>query len=123
MHAGFVAGRDACKREASTIHMAEIPARREPVADTLLQRFDIGEAAVAFAFPDDLAVDVDLKRAAGRGPERHLADLLAEGREKLLRHPRGTEQPMALRAIDDGDARLGLHVRSRVGRSSAPIEQ
>src|SRR6516162_10463501 len=40
------------------------------------------------------------------GLQRHLAQILGEGGEQLLRHPGGAQQPLALPAIGDGDARL-----------------
>jgi hypothetical protein len=106
-----------------SVDVPQIAAGREAIAHALLQGFDVGKAAVAPAFPNYVSVDLDLKRAAGGGAKRHFADLFAEGREELLRHPGGPQKPMALRAIGDGDPRFGVHVRPRVDRASARIEQ
>jgi hypothetical protein len=106
-----------------SVDVAQIAAGREAIAHALLQGFDVGKAAVAPAFPDYVPVELDLKRAAGGGAKRHFADLFAEGREELLRHPGGPQKPMALRAIGDGNARFGLHVRPHVDGASARVEQ
>src|SRR5215472_2008752 len=86
--------------------MAKIPPGIEPVADELLQRLDVGKAALALADPDEHALVLDPEDPAGAGLQRHLAQILGEGREQLLRHPGGAQQPLALPAIGDGDARL-----------------
>src|SRR3569623_45722 len=52
---------------------------------------------------------MDLEDAAGAGDERHLAHLEREGRQHLLRHPGGAQQPVALRAIGDGKFGLVAH--------------
>src|SRR4249920_263307 len=86
--------------------MAEIACRIETVANDLLQPLDVGKAAVALALPDELALIFDPEHPAGAGPQRDLAQILREGREQLLRHPGGPQQPLALSAIGDDDAGL-----------------
>src|SRR5690554_3223817 len=83
--------------------MAEIALGPGPVAHQPLQHLGLGKAAVALALPDRLAVERDLEHAAGSRHERHRANILAESRQKLLRHPSGAQQPVALRAINDAD--------------------
>src|SRR4051812_43950068 len=92
--------------------MAEIALRRDPVAHQLLQSLDVRKAAVALAVPHNIAADFDGESAAGRWQQRYLAELLGERGEKLLRHPRRPQQPIALAAVGDRNARLGVvHAR------------
>ena len=60
--------------------MSEIARRVEAVADDLLQRLDVGKAAVALALPDELALVVDPEHPAGAGPQRHFAKVFGKGR-------------------------------------------
>src|SRR4029079_15270933 len=88
--------------------MTEIAAGVYHVAHQLLEFCGVGKAAVALAVPDRLIVARDGEDAAGAGHQRDLAQISAEGRQQLLRHPAGAQQPVALRAVGDGDARSGL---------------
>src|SRR5262249_30167381 len=74
---------------------------RDAVAHPLLQLLDVGEPPLRLARPHRIAVDAYLEDAAGARPQRHLADLLFEGGQQLLRHPGGAQQPSALSAVFD----------------------
>ena len=84
--------------------MAQVARGVDPVAHALLERLDVGEAAVAHAIPERLAVAGDVEHAAGAGDQRHLGQILGEGGEQLLRQPGGAQEPAALAAVGDGDA-------------------
>src|SRR5690349_21810043 len=91
------------------VDMAEVPAGIDPVADQLLQLLDVGEAAIALALPDQRAVEMDFEDAAGPGHEGHFAHFERKGRKHLLSHPGRSQQPVALRAVDDPEAGLAAH--------------
>jgi hypothetical protein len=86
--------------------MPEIALRLDDVAHALFQLLRAGKAAVALALPDERLADADLEIAAGAGNERHFAERIGEGRQKLLGHPARAEQPVALSAIQYGNTRL-----------------
>ncbi|ETH15671.1 transposase, IS481 family [Bordetella pertussis STO1-SEAT-0007] len=88
----------------TAVDMAERTARIEMVAHPLLEHLGLGKAAVDLAVPQRRAVVVDAEHPAGAGHQGHLAQVGAEGRKQLLRHPGRAQQPLALRAILDGDA-------------------
>lgn len=87
------------------IGMAEAAVRRNAVANELLQFLHLRKSAFAGARPDRRAVDADFEYAAGAGLQRDFADFRLERREQFLRHPRRAQQPAALRAVFDLDAR------------------
>ncbi|CAH1657303.1 hypothetical protein CHELA20_53548 [Hyphomicrobiales bacterium] len=91
---------------SGSIDMSEVTPRLELVADALFQRLHIRKAIVPLSLPDDNVIAVDLENAAGARDERDLADIGTESRQKLLRHPARPQQPLALGAIGDDDARL-----------------
>ena len=93
------------------VNVAKSAARCSLVADQPFQGFDVGEAAVAHPVPNQLAIDVDAEHATNAGTERHFVDLQFEGRKKLLRHPCRPQEPLALRAVGDGDPGAGLQAR------------
>ena len=101
--------------------MPQVALGVEQVAHPLLQCLDVGEAAVALALPYDPAVAADLEHAAGAGDQRHLAQLLGEGGEQLLRHPGGAQQPVALAAVGDREARLRLRHAPQDSRPSGRV--
>src|SRR5262249_7383480 len=68
--------------------VAEVAARRDPVAHELLQLAQLGEAALLGARPHELVADAHLEDPAAAGDEGELADLGLEGREQLLPDPR-----------------------------------
>ena len=86
--------------------MAKVPLRFDHVANPLLEFLRPGKAAVALAFPDELVVDADLEIAAGTRDQRHFAKTVRKRLQQFLGHPAGSQQPVALRAVEDGDARL-----------------
>ena len=91
------------------LRVAEGLFRRGMVADALLQFGDLGEAPLGLARPDERAVDADLENATGTGDKGDACQLLLEGGEEFLRHPRRPEQPSTLPAIldFDGGKRVG----------------
>src|SRR5262249_52176967 len=93
---------------------------RDGAAPPLLQLLDVGEPPLRLARPHRIAVDAYLEHAALARPQRHLADLLFEGGQQLLRHPGGAQQPAALRAVLDLDARSVRHYRRSASTPSAP---
>jgi hypothetical protein len=78
-----------------------------PVAHELFELFDVRESALRRAGPDQLIIHAHLEDTTVAGSEGYFSQLLLEGREQLLRHPRPPQQPAALRAIGDEDARFG----------------
>src|SRR5262245_55304303 len=91
------------------VDMAEIAGRRDLISHHLLQLLDLGKAPVLAARPQQLAVDPDLEHPARVvGNERHGPELLGEGREQLLTHPGGAQQPITEPAIGNGDVRSWL---------------
>src|SRR5882724_790795 len=92
-------------RTSSAVGVTEALAGRDGVADQLLELLDVGEAAAVVAGPEHGGADAHLEDAAGAGDERDLADLRLERRQQLLRHPGRPQQPAALRAVLDLDAR------------------
>src|SRR5262249_52414082 len=103
----------------AAIHVTETALRVDAVAHELLEALQVGEAAVALAPPDQHAGESDLEPAAGARPQHPRAEILGKGRQQLLRHPRGAQQPLALPAIGDRDARPGGH-RAGHGANLAP---
>src|SRR5262249_37780096 len=95
--------------------VAQVAARGDAVADAALELGQVGEAALLLARPDRLALGADLEHAAVAGHERDLAELGRERRQELLRHPSGAQEPPALGAVLDLDARLrhGMQCASR----------
>src|SRR5690606_14701238 len=93
-------------RVVRPVGMAEVAARLDDVAHPLLQFLGAGKAAVALALPDKRLADADLEIAAGSGDQRDLSERIGKGRQKLLRHPAGPQQPVALGAVKDRDARF-----------------
>src|SRR5690606_24484960 len=84
--------------------------RRDPIADQLLELLGLGEPAGLLAIEELLVVEEHPKEPRlRRGHQRDLAELLGEGGEQLLGHPRGAHQPAAAWAVVDLDAG-GVHV-------------
>src|SRR5690606_37521703 len=107
---------------ASAVGVAEFAIGPDKIADPLLEHLGVGKTAVTLALPDRFVADPDLEDPARARHERNFADVLAEGRQQLLRHPGRPQQPVALGAVGDGDARLAGcfgHGRLRP-RSAAP---
>jgi hypothetical protein len=90
--------------------MPEGAARSDPVSHQPFDLPDFGEAAAVFPRPDHFIADADLKHSpcSIRG-ENHGADLRRKRREKLLRHPAGTQTPAAESAVSDLDHGAGGH--------------
>ena len=79
------------------------------IANPLLQLLGAGKAAIAFSFPDQCVIDPDFEIATGAGKKCDLAQCLAEGAQKLLCHPSGPQEPIALGTIEDCNAGLFIH--------------
>src|SRR5687767_14292061 len=93
--------------------MAEGLVRSHAIANALLELFRFGKALLRFPVPDHVFADANLECAAGLARhKRHLAELLLEGDEQLLREPSGAQEPPALRTIFDLDARRVNHGRT-----------
>ena len=86
--------------------MAKVSFRLNDIAHALLELLGAGKAAVALALPDKGVVDPDLEIPAASGQEGHFAQTFAEGGEQFLCHPASAEQPVALGAVENGDARF-----------------
>src|SRR3569623_198358 len=97
------------RRAVRPVEAAEGAVGFDAVTDHLLELLDVGEAAIALALPDQRVIEMNLEDAPRAGNEGHLANFEREGREHLLRHPSGAEQPVALRAVGDGETRLVSH--------------
>src|SRR5579883_2817928 len=93
----------------SSAGVAQVLTRGDAVPHGLLQLLDLRESSLRGAGPDRLAADSNLEDASRAGHQREFADLRREGREKLLSHPRGAQQPAALRAVLDFDSRSPRH--------------
>src|SRR5262249_16692154 len=85
--------------------MPEALARSNHVAHGLLELRHLGEPLALLARPDGLAVGAYLEDAAAPGNQRDLAQLGLERGQELLRHPGRPQEPPALRAVLDLDAR------------------
>src|SRR3954449_2051536 len=83
--------------------MAQALARRDRIADSLLNGLRLRKAAFLRARPNGRAVDADLEGAAAAGHEGHLTQLGLERRQQLLREVGRAEQPAAARAVLDLD--------------------
>jgi hypothetical protein len=89
--------------------MTKVTPGLNDVAHPLLQFLGAGKAFIAFALPDQDIIDSDFEIAATAGKQRDLAQGLPKSAQKLLRHPSGPQQPIALRTIEDGNAGLSIH--------------
>lgn len=81
--------------------MTEALPRCDTIANEPFALRQLREAATLLARLDEHAVRTDLEHATGSRDERELADLCLERREELLRHPRSSQKPPALRALAD----------------------
>jgi hypothetical protein len=86
--------------------MTKIARRVDYVADQLFQHFGFREALPFLPVPNDLITNRNGENASGSGNQRHFAQIIAKCLQKLLRHPSGAQQPLALGAKSDGYARL-----------------
>jgi hypothetical protein len=86
--------------------MAEAFVGRDPVTYKLFQFLDIGKSPGVFSRKNYRTVNLDLEHATCPGSQGDALDVLFEGCEKLLRHPRGAQHPPALGEICDMDSRL-----------------
>src|SRR5207245_3201862 len=93
----------------SAVAVPEALARSHRVADELLELLDVRKASALPARPERLVIDAHLEDATRARDERHLSELRLERRQQLLRHPGRPQQPAALRAVLDLDARTRLH--------------
>ena len=94
-------------RSLAMVSVAEVLFGGDYVSDELFEFFDVGEAALCRARLEELVVYVDLEDSSCAGTEADFADFRDEGREELLGHPGGAENPVALGAVGDADCGLG----------------
>ena len=85
--------------------MSEITVWIDPVAHELFEDFCVRETFPFLAVPDQRAINGNSKNSASARRERHFANVLPKGLQKLLRHPSGAQQPLALGAVGYDDAR------------------
>jgi hypothetical protein len=114
-------GRRARSVAADLVHVSQAPLRIDPVAHRLLQHANVRKAAVPLALPDKVVAEPDLEDSAGARHQRDRAERAAEGREQLLRHPAGPQQPLALRAVGDADGLNGLSRHAQAADSFASV--
>ncbi len=82
----------------------------------LLEDLRFGEAAIAFAFPDEGAVNQNGKMSRLGTDQADFADSVTIGGEDFLRHPTGPQPPAAGGAkvnFDNGGRRGGVSVHSK----------
>lgn len=94
--------------QSAPVVMPQIPLGIDLVSHALLQHLGFGEATVQLALPYLHVVAADMKGPAGGRHQRHLAEVVAKGREQLLSQPGGTQHPLALRAVGDDNFRFGI---------------
>src|SRR3954466_1236709 len=83
--------------------MAQALARRDRIADSLLNGLRLRKAAFLRARPHGRAIDADLEGAAAAGHEGHLPQLGLERGQELLGEVGRGEQPAAAGAVLDLD--------------------
>src|SRR5690606_8156776 len=91
------------------VRVAEVLVGGDAVADTLLQFLDVGESTLGLPRPEGFAAGAHFEDAAGAGLEGDLAQLLLKGGQELLSHPGGAQEPAALGAIFNFNARRPSH--------------
>lgn len=93
------------------VGMAERAAWRDAIADELLEFLHLGKSSFTGAGPHDHAADAHFENSACAGLQSDFADFRGERCEQFLRHPRGAQQPAALRAVFNLDSG-GFHEAS-----------
>lgn len=88
----------------SAIDMTQITVWLDHISNPLLEGLDIGEATIALAFPEQLAIDSDLEPTTVRWLQGYLLKTLAKSRQQLLGVPAATQQPLTLRTVDNSDS-------------------
>jgi len=94
--------------------MAQVSARRDPITNELFQFLYFRKPAHFGTGPERIAVNANFENAANSRKQRKLADLARKRGEKFLCHPRCPQQPPALGAVFDFDARSFRHHCSSV---------
>lgn len=92
-------------RARRPVPVPEIAVRIDDITHSLFQRDDVGKAPVPFAIPHEMFPRGHLEDAARAGNQRNFAEIAPEGVQQFLCHPSGPQQPLALRAVGDGDPR------------------
>ena len=89
------------------VAVAQVFFRVDDVADALFQQFDLRKAAVGLAIPDGCFAHPDTEPAGDIviGPQCHFSQALSEGLQQFLSVPGRAQQPAALGAVVDFDAR------------------
>jgi hypothetical protein len=89
-------------RSTLPVGVAEGTIGIDAIAEALLELLRLGKATFDGAGEERLTVDLDLEYASRTGPQRDLPENVGEGRQELLREPRGSEEETALGAVGDG---------------------
>jgi hypothetical protein len=89
----------------SSIGMAQVLAWGDPIPDDLLKLLDLRKPSFLGSRPDRVFADTNLENTSSAGHQHKLADFCRERRQEFLSHPRGAQQPAALRAVLDFNSR------------------
>jgi hypothetical protein len=81
--------------------MTKMPIRSNSIADKSLELGKLGKSASDLTGPYGFILYSHLEDAASARYKRHFAELIFEGDQQLLRHPRGAKKPSTLHAVLD----------------------
>src|SRR5262245_48403362 len=93
------------KARSGTITMAEVLIRRDAISDQPLQLLRLRETPLPLTGEDRLPIKPNFKNPARARDQRHLADAVLKSSQQFLRHPRRPQEPTALSAVFDFQAR------------------
>jgi hypothetical protein len=88
------------------IRMPQVSFRCDSIANSLFHLLHFGKATLAGSRPDYCLIDTNLKHTANSGNEGNFSNFALKRGQQLLRHPRGSQQPPALRAVFYFHARM-----------------
>src|SRR3546814_10097860 len=80
---------------ARPVDMAQVALRIQAIAHALLENLRIGEPRVDSAVPQQAVVVMDTEYSPRTRHQGHRREVGAEGRQQFLRHPGGSQQPLA----------------------------
>src|SRR3954454_16373634 len=84
--------------------MSQMMLRSNPVTHAAFEFLYLREASIGVSRPNGFFIHPHLVHSSGTWLQRDLSDFGREGRQELLRHPRRSQQPTALRAVFDLDS-------------------
>src|SRR5262245_44730013 len=90
---------------SGTITMAEILIRRDSISDQPLQLLRLGETSLLLTGKDRFPIKPHFKNPARARDQCNLADAVLKSSQQLLGHPRRAQEPAALSAVFDFQAR------------------